>query len=116
MSTPTGSHPAPKAKSGSNGALVAVLVLVPLAVFGSCAGLCGGLITYRMHRTQTTLQQTVQQITQLPPPLVSPPVNDWWTSRMLAPVYTVAIDAVGTHPEVIERLGEPVGSLDDVEE
>jgi hypothetical protein len=33
---------------------------------------------------------------------------DWWTSRVLSQVYTVALDQVVADEDVIELLGEPI--------
>src|SRR5262245_3190678 len=115
------SHPPPQ-KSGSNPALVAVLVIVPLVTFLGCIGVCSGVVFYWMGRSQaTTWQAAVQQANAALPapvaiPMANPQVNDWWTLRMLAPTYTAAIDAITSNPQVSERLGEPVEPLSDVED
>jgi hypothetical protein len=76
-----------------------------------CGGLCAGLLYYGANRAETLSERAEQALDRLQrgqPPLASPPVADWMTSRVLAPVYTVALDAVASNEQVIERLGDPI--------
>ena len=98
-------------------AIVIGAFLASVAVFG----LCAGVFTIGFPAAQTALRKanvpvpdvTINpggQVTITPaqPLAVNPAVNDWWTQRVLADVYTHAVDTVVADKSVIERLGDPV--------
>src|SRR5262249_34891003 len=115
MSAAAPSGPSPPSPTPTGGC---GLVLVVMAILGSlglaCGALCGGVVYYVGARTGQTalLQPPSIQIPFTTPGSIafSPPVNDWMSDRLLAPVYATALDAVTTNRAVIERLGEPIGS------
>jgi len=117
------SAPTQQAKPGTLAFVIAAAILSTMVVM--CGGLVVGVMFYLAkravafnRRVDAAIQQ-VQQISGSPavsPPMMAPGVNDWWVQRSLAPVYTAAIDAVALHPDVVERLGEPVEPLEDAEE
>jgi hypothetical protein len=125
MSQPNAFPPPPKPpqpKRGLSGAVIAILIIVPVTML-ICGGLCAGVVAlYTSYRWEMQRQAemagvgigpSINFLPGAPPPPM--PVDDWWTSRVLAPVYTVAIDAVAANKEVRERLGEPVEPLPDAE-
>ncbi len=109
MSVTAPTNPPPQKPSGTL-FIIALGTLMSLVLV--CGGACAGLLYYGANRAETLTERAVQAIDRIQrgqPPLAAPPVNDWMTSRVLAPVYTVALDAVATDGQVIERLGDSIG-------
>jgi hypothetical protein len=122
MSAPDQNTPQPQEPSRalSAGAVAAIAIgafLASVAVFG----LCAGVFTVGFPAAQTALRKAnvpVPEVTINPggqvtitpasPLAVNPPVNDWWTERVLSDVYAHALDTVVANKTVIERLGDPV--------
>jgi len=120
MSAPNQNTPQQPSRALSAGAVTAIVIgafLASVAVFG----LCAGVFTIGFPAAQTALRKAnvpvpdvtlnpggQVTITPAPPLAVNPAVNDWWTQRVLADVYTHAVDTVVADKMVIERLGDPV--------
>src|SRR5262245_57411932 len=113
MSAPSQFQPQPK-RSGGAASLVALILLPVMVVV--CGGLCAGVLFVLTHHGQSLAQRVEQTLEHVAPPQlalpsgppVRPGVNDWMSQRVLAPVYTAALDAVAGNKKVIERLGKPV--------
>jgi hypothetical protein len=100
---------------------LAVGLAISLMMVLVCGGSIGGLLFFLARRGASVAQQTqamIQQAgVQTPLPIApAPPVYDWMTARVLAPVYTAALDAVASHAEVSQRLGEPIEPIEDADE
>jgi hypothetical protein len=100
---------------------LAVGLAISLMMVLVCGGSIGGLLFFLARRGESVAQQTqamIQQAgVQTPLPIApAPPVYDWMTARVLAPVYTAALDAVASHAEVSQRLGEPIEPIEDADE
>lgn len=83
------------------------IVFILAVVFGSLGlwSACAGVAYVALHGTPTVWNPVppganVFGTTQSP--------MDWWTSRVLSQVYTVALDQVVADEDVIELLGEPI--------
>ena len=93
-----------------SGGTIAVLAVGAIVATLLCGGLAIGTILWTVTRAPEMLEQA-----NLPVPGFAPPaptraaVNDWWIDRVLAQVYTTALDTVVTDEQVLERLGEDVG-------
>ncbi len=76
-------------------------------VFGSLTlwSLCAGFAYLSLQQQPTALGPANLVIGKL---AGRPDPNDWWTSRVLSQVYTVALDTVAADPQVIEHLGESI--------
>jgi hypothetical protein len=100
--------------------VLGVALAISLTMVLVCGGSIGGLLIFLSRRGQSVAQQAqavIQQAGVQTLPMVQPaPVYDWMTDRVLAPVYTAALDEVGSNPEVIEQLGEPIEPLEDADE
>lgn len=124
MSTPNQLPPQPPRSGVGSTASLLGLVLLPLMVV-ICGGICAGvlfILAFHGESLAERAENTFQRVAAGGPVIVTkaapmqPGVNDWMSQRVFAPVYTAAIDAVATNPQVIERLGEPVEPLEDAEE
>jgi hypothetical protein len=107
------SHPSqrsPHVSTALGGGTIAVLAVG--AIFATLV--CGGVVAVTLFWTITRAPAVLEQA-NLPVPVIAPPVatsaavNDWWIDRVLAQVYTTALDTVVTDERVLERLGEDVG-------
>lgn len=102
MHAPAPTNPAPPRRPASTLLIVAVGTLMTMILV--CGGGGAALLYLGPHRAE----QALERIQRGRPPIASPAVADWMTSRVLAPVYTVALDAVAANELVIERLGETI--------
>src|SRR5262245_30508262 len=122
MSAPRQFQSQPKRSGGGVATLVALLLLPVMVVV--CGGLCAGVLFVFTHHGQSLAQRAEEAFEQVAPPQLALPagppvrqgVNDWMSQRVLAPVYTAALDAVTGNKKVIERLGKPVEPLEDADE
>jgi hypothetical protein len=110
MSVPATTNLAPPRRPASTLLIVAVGMLMTMILV--CGGGGAALLYLGPHRAE----QALERIQRGRPPIASPGVADWMTSRVLAPVYTVALDAVASSEQVTERLGDAVGPAIDVDE
>jgi len=117
-------HNTPQPQQSSRGLSAGAVAAVAIGAFLASAAvfaLCAGVLTVGFPAAQTALRKanvpvpdvTINpggQVTITPaqPLAVNPAVNDWWTQRVLADVYTHAVDSVVADKAVIERLGDPV--------
>ncbi len=100
-------HPSNQPIQPRDGKLSGRWVAFILAVvFGSLTlwSLCGGFVYLSLWHP-AALQPANLNVAQL---ARRTDPNDWWTSRVLSQVYTVALDAVASDPQVIEHLGESI--------
>jgi hypothetical protein len=110
MNAPHPSQHSPHVSTALGGGTIAVLAVG--AIFATL--LCGGVVAATLFWTITGAPAVLEQA-NLPLPVIAPPVatpaavNDWWIDRVLAQVYTTALDTVVTDEQVVERLGEDVG-------
>jgi hypothetical protein len=82
------------------------ILFILAVVFGSLTlwSLCAGFAYVALNGTPAGLGPAAG----LGKLAVQPGAMDWWTSRVLSQVYTVALDQVASDPDVIELLGEPI--------
>ena len=111
------SNRSPQPSAALSGGTIVALALGAIVATLLCGGIVGGTILWTVTRAPEMLEQA-----NLPVPGFAPPaptraaVNDWWIDRVLAQVYTTALDTVVTDEQVVERLGEDVGvDIDAVE-
>jgi hypothetical protein len=121
MNTPASQ--APQVRPGTLAFLLAAALLSTVVVL--CGGLAVGVMFYLAKRATAfnrRVDAAIAQVQQISgssvvgspatsSPVMPPGFNDWWVQRSLAPVYPAAIDAVASHPAVIDRLGEPIEPL-----
>lgn len=105
--SPAQSPPTPAAPPQLTGQLSRGWILFILGVvFGSLTlwSLCAGIAYVALNGTPAALGPAAG-FGKL---AAQPGAMDWWTSRVLSQVYTVALDQVVSDPDVIELLGEPI--------
>lgn len=104
------SNRSPQPSAALSGGTIVALALGAIVATLLCGGIVGGTILWTVTRAPEMLEQA-----NLPVPGFAPPaptraaVNDWWIDRVLAQVYTTALDTVVADEQVIARLGEDVG-------
>ena len=95
----------PQAHYGLSPGAVAGIVIGAFLATLLCSGAMVGVVYLGLPKAQEALDRTQVISARITTP---PSVNDWWTQRVLADVYTAALDAVAGNEGVIERLGDPV--------
>jgi hypothetical protein len=109
MTDPKTSRPRP-ASTALSGGVTAALAVGAIVATLVCGGIVAAILVWTITQAPAVLEQA-----NLPVPAIAPPaptraaVNDWWIDRVLAQVYTTALDTVVADERVIERLGEDVG-------
>jgi hypothetical protein len=71
------------------------------------AGLCAGVVSLGYPWARDAAEEAESIVTKSPP-MTQQSVVDWKTQRVLAEVYTAAVDHVVKNEAVIEQLGKPV--------
>jgi hypothetical protein len=79
-----------------------------------CGGLAalGALFYTRAEKTVGQVKAAIQQPAN--PPLIAPAwQSEWIATAQLTPVYSAAVDAVAEDAKVLEKLGEPIETVND---
>jgi len=112
MSAPHHTPPRQSSSGGAGQVLVIVAVIVGCLVLVCCGGLgvLGAIFYTRAEKSLAEAQQAIQQGVRNPP---TPKwEDDWVAMHALTAVYTAVVDAAVSNPQLIERLGEPMETVD----
>jgi hypothetical protein len=112
MSAPHQTKPGQSA-TGDTGQIVLILVVVFSCLAAVCCGGIGvlGAIFYtRAEKSIAEVQQSLQESIRNPP--LPKWEDDWVAMHALTAVYTAVVDAAVGNPQLIERLGAPMETVD----
>jgi len=109
----------PTTEQQSSGAwtiALVVLAVLGVAMLVCCGGLgvLGALFYTRAEKAAAGVKAAIRQPAQ--PPLVAPAwQGEWVAMAQLAPAYSAALDAVAEDRQVVEKLGEPIETVNESE-